>query len=208
MACCPVLISSRALVLSRVSHLAQGGEAEGQPGSWAVLPSHLLADPWPAGCWFFLFFSCICIVFLPCSLSAPCWARGEHPSAGEGANSQRCSPKLPGGPAPLPKSLFFQRAACSWGLNPSPEAPGPVKRSCRPLRRHPAAHLRQLRSRGSAFHCSYFTRFLCKQAGAESRSLPSARRALSPALKPGGAEPSPAGAVPAPCAPLGSGASS
>lgn len=151
---CPVLISSRALVLSRVFHLAQGGEAEGQPGSWAVLPSHLLADPWPAGCCFFLFFSWICIVFLPCSLSAPCRAGREHPSAGEGANSQRCSPKLPGGPAPLPKSPFFQRAACSWGFSPNPDAPGPVKRSCRPLRRHPASHLRQLRSRGSAFHCS------------------------------------------------------
>lgn len=38
---------------------------------------------------------------------------------------------------------------------------------------------------GLSISLQYFTRFLCKQAGAESRSLPLACRALSPVLKAG-----------------------
>lgn len=159
---CPVLILSCALVCLMFLTWPRGVRQRA-----SLVPG--LCSPrtcWLSlACWFFFFFfSWICVVFLPCSVSAPCCAGGEHLPAREGANSQRCSQKLPGGPAPLPKPTSLQRAACSWGLSSSLEAPGPVKGSCRPLvalqaarcplRRHRASHLRQLWSWGSVFHYS------------------------------------------------------
>lgn len=90
------------------------------------------------------------------------------------------------------------------GPGSSLEAPGPVKGSCRPLgawctlvswscclHAYLLSHLRQLQSSmltskvevGLSILLQYFTQFLCKQAGAESRSFLLACRALFPVLE-------------------------
>lgn len=95
-------------------------------------------------------------------------------------------------------------AGGSHGPGSSLEAPGPVKGGCRPLgawcalvswscclHAYLLSHLRQLQSSmltskvevGLSILLQYFTQFLCKQAGAESRSFLLACRALFPVLE-------------------------
>lgn len=118
-----------------------------------------------------------------------------QPKAAQGS----CSP-----PRPPSCQRVTLSAGGSHGPSSSLEAPGPVKGSCRPLGAWCAlvswscclyayllSHLQQLWSSmptseveaGLSILLQYFTQFLCKQAGAESRRFLLACRALFPVLK-------------------------